>query len=92
MKKMLTADAFSVLELPERDLLGALIHIGGISVGDVSVLENFLNKSFNNWSISVLSGNKVDVTVKDNLNDLTLKVFCNTIVGVVAQSCSYVKI
>jgi hypothetical protein len=92
MKKMLTADAFSVLELPERDLLGALIHVGNVYVGDVSVLENILNKSFNNWDISVLSGNDVNVTVKDNVNDLQLNVFCNTIVGVIAQSCSFVKI
>ena len=92
MKKMLTADAFSVLELPERDLLGALIHVGNITLGEISVLENFLNKSFNNWTISVLSFNNVNVTVKDNVNDLQLSVFCNQIVAVLSASCSYVKI
>ena len=92
MKKMLTSDAFSVLELPERDLLGALIHVGNITLGEISVLENFLNKSFNNWTISVLSFNNVNVTVKDNVNDLQLSVFCNQIVAVLSASCSYVKI
>jgi hypothetical protein len=92
MKKMLTADAFSVLELPERDLLGALIHVGNITLGEISVLENFLNKSFNNWTISVLSFNQVNVTVQDNVNDLQLTAFCDSVVTVLNATCSFVKI
>lgn len=77
----------SIFELPGRELLGGLIHISGISI-DVSVLENLLNHSFNNWTINVLSGNQVDVTVQDNLSQNDLEVFCNQVVAVLSAQCN----
>jgi hypothetical protein len=68
MKQFLPANVIesqSIFELPERDLLNARAHITSLDV-DVVVAwltANILN--FNISNISVLSGNDVDVTVKD---------------------------
>ena len=76
-----------VLELPDRELLGGLIHISGNDI-DIAVLTALLNGSFNNWTISVLSFNKVDVNVSDNLSQNDLDAFCNQVVAVLSAQCS----
>jgi hypothetical protein len=99
MKKMLTRDAFeTVLELPDRELLGTLIsirtgplHVGPINNNDVTVLSDIANHSFNNWRISVLNDNELDLDVEDNLSDNTVAVFCNQVVAVLALQCAAVK-
>jgi hypothetical protein len=75
----------SVLELPDRELLGALIDIDGPI--NVAVLSFLLNGSFNHWSISALNGNHVTVTVSDNVSQNTVNVFCNQVVAVLAAQC-----
>jgi hypothetical protein len=76
----------SVVELPDRELLGALIDISGLFI-DVSVLEALLNGSFNGWTISVLNDNHITVTVTDNLSQNDLDVFCNQVVAVLSAQC-----
>lgn len=75
------------LELPARELLGGLIHLTGTHI-DVSILENLLNGSFNSWTINVLDGNDIDVTVSDNVSNNDLAVFCNQVVAVLSAQCS----
>lgn len=87
--QMLSAAEFAaqtVLELPDRDLLDATITITGNHV-DVSVLEDLLNHSFDNWSISALNGNTVTVNVIGNLSQNDLDVFCNQVVAVASAQC-----
>jgi hypothetical protein len=76
----------SVVELPDRELLNALIDISGLFL-DVSILENLLNRSFNNWTINVLDGNHVNVNVTDNVSQNDLDVFCNQVVAVLSAQC-----
>jgi hypothetical protein len=75
-----------VLELPDRELMGGLIHISGLSI-DVSVLENLLNHSFNHWTVNILDKNDVDVTVTDVVSQNDLDVFCNQVVAVLSAQC-----
>jgi hypothetical protein len=75
-----------VVELPDRELLNALINISGLSL-DLSILEGLLNGSFNGWTISVLNGNNVTVTVTDNVSRNDLDVFCNQVVTVLSAQC-----
>jgi hypothetical protein len=77
----------SVVELPDRELLSALINISGLAI-DVSILENLLNGSFNGWTISALNGNTVTVTVTDNVSRNDLDVFCNQVVAVLSAQCN----
>jgi hypothetical protein len=79
-------DSQSVLDLPDRELLGGLINITCAFL-DVSVLENLLNASFNGWTINVLNANQVTVTVTDNVSKNDLDVFCNQVVVVLAAQC-----
>lgn len=79
-------EAQTVLDLPERELLDATITISGNSL-DVSVLENLLNQSFNNYSIFVADFNNVTVNVKDNVSRNDLDVFCNQVVAVLSAQC-----
>jgi hypothetical protein len=75
----------SVLELPDRELLGALIDIDGPI--NLLVLTSLLNGSFNGWTISALNGNHVTVTVSDNVSQDTVNVFCNQVAAVLAAQC-----
>jgi hypothetical protein len=77
----------TALELPDREMLGALIEINGLFI-DVSVLENLLNGSFNGWTISVLNDNHVTVEVTDNVSQNYLNVFCNQVVAVLSAQCN----
>jgi hypothetical protein len=76
----------TALELPDRELLDALIDITGLFI-DVSILETLLNNSFNGWTINVLNGNHVTVTVTDNVSRNDLDVFCNQVVAVLSAQC-----
>jgi hypothetical protein len=47
----------AVLELPERELLGALITVySPIKIIDLNVLNVLLRNSFNHWDVNVLRG------------------------------------
>lgn len=74
-----------VVELPDRELLDAVFVISG-SI-DIGLLQNLLNDSFNNWSISVLDDNNVQVNVYDNLTDTQVSAFCNETVSVMSVEC-----
>jgi hypothetical protein len=76
----------TIVELPDRELLGAFISITGHV--DVSVLETVLNGSFNGWSISILNDNSVSVTVYDNITETELNVFCTEAVTTLSAQCS----
>jgi hypothetical protein len=76
----------TVLDLPDRELLGGLITINCVFL-DVSVLENLLNGSFNNWSISALNLNTATITVRDNVSQNDLDAFCNQVVTVLSAQC-----
>jgi hypothetical protein len=77
----------TVLELPERELLGGLIHISCVFL-DLSILENLLNGSFNDWSISALNANQVTITVTDNVSQNQLNAFCNQVIVVLSAQCN----
>lgn len=92
-KKALSVDELEsqvVLELPARELLGALIHVHGISV-DLDLLNVLVRNSFNNYRINVLSGNDVDIDVGDVLSDNDIAVFCNQVIAVLAAQCFTTK-
>lgn len=74
-----------VLELPSRELMDAVFLISG-SI-DIGLLQNLLHDSFNNWSISVLDDNQVQVNVHDNLTDTQVSAFCNETVSVMSVQC-----
>jgi hypothetical protein len=76
----------SILELPDREMLDALIDIDGPI--NIAVLTGLLNGSFNHWSISALNGNHVTVNVTDNVSQNDLDVFCNQVVAVLSAQCS----
>jgi hypothetical protein len=76
----------TVLELPDREVLGGLITINCVFL-DVSVLEGILNGSFNNWSITALNFNSATITVRDNVSQNDLDVFCNQVVAVLSAQC-----
>ena len=86
MLSALELESEMVLELPDRELMGGLITVSGNTI-DVSILENLLNHSFNNWSIFVLDFNTVNVTVSDNLSQNDLDVFCNQVIAVLSAQC-----
>lgn len=75
----------AVLELPRRELMGAVFWISG-SI-DIDLLEHLLNGSFRGWSISVLDNNHVQVTVQDNLTETQVRVFCNETVSAMSADC-----
>jgi hypothetical protein len=76
----------TVLQLPDRQLLGAFISISGHV--EVSILENLLNNSFRDWHITVLNDNSVSITVQDNLTQTELNVFCAESAAVLSAQCS----
>jgi hypothetical protein len=76
----------TIFELPDRELLGAFISIGGHV--EISVLEGLLNHSFRDWHISVLNDNSVDITVHDNLTQTELNVFCTEVATALSAQCS----
>jgi hypothetical protein len=89
MKTALTSadiEAQAVLELPDRELLGGALVVlyAPVTVYDLSIIENVANHTLNNWHISVLDHNKVDVDVDADV-DVTL--FCNQIVTVLSAQC-----
>ena len=88
MPSLSTAELESqtLLELPDRDLMGATFWISG-SI-DVDLLSNFLNHSFRNWHISILDHNHVQVTVEDDLTGAQVTAFCNETVSAMAASCA----
>jgi|tagenome__1003787_1003787.scaffolds.fasta_scaffold16235648_1 hypothetical protein len=74
----------SVQELPDRELMGALITV----YAPVTLtLTNLLNHSFNNWRISVIRINNVDIDVKDVVTVGDINVFCNQVVAVLSAQC-----
>jgi hypothetical protein len=76
----------TVLELPDREMLGALISIGGHI--EISVLEHLLNNSFRDWHINVVNDNSVSITVRDNVTETELTAFCNESATVLSAQCS----
>ena len=83
-------DSLTVLELPARELLGALIHVHGISL-DLALLNVLVRNSFNHYRINVLSGNDVDIEVGDVLSNNDINVFCNQVIAVLAAQCFATK-
>lgn len=79
-------EAQAVLDLPERELLAAVITITCNNL-DISVLENLLNGSFNNWSISALDGNTYVVNVSDNVNQDSVNAFCDQVGVALSAQC-----
>lgn len=75
-----------VLELPQRELMGAVFWISGSGI-DIGFLENLLNVSFTGWSISILDDNHVSVTVHDDLTQTQVSAFCNETVSVMSVEC-----
>jgi hypothetical protein len=75
-----------VLELPERELLGAIISISGHF--EVSVLQHLLNDSFHDWHIRVLNDNSVSITVQDNLTQTQVNAFCTQATTVLSVQCA----
>jgi hypothetical protein len=75
-----------VLELPDRELMGAVIWVNG-SV-DIGLLENLLNHTFRNWDISVLNNNSVHVTVEDDVTGTEITMFCNETASAMSVQCA----
>lgn len=80
-----------VIDLPDRELLWGTDHglltISGNTL-DISVLENLLNGSFNNWSINILDGNHLTVNINDNVSQNDLDLFCNQVIVVLSAQCN----
>jgi hypothetical protein len=76
----------TIVELPDRALLGAFISITGYI--DLSVLEHLLRDSFGDWRISVLNDNSVTITVRDNLTETELSVFCTQAATALSAQCN----
>lgn len=75
-----------VLELPQRELMGAVFWISGSGI-DIGLLENLLNDSFTGWSISILDDNHASVTVQDDLTETQVSAFCNETVSAMSVEC-----
>jgi hypothetical protein len=83
----------SVLELPDRELLGGtLILVYSPIVLDLD-LKNIANNAFRNAEINVVrvDHNNTNVNVNRTLSDLEITVFCNQVVAVLAAQCLSAK-
>jgi hypothetical protein len=84
-----------VLELPDRELMGALISVSGVNIGNgdsVVLLATLADKHFTNWTINVLDSDHIAVVVGDNLSGDDIAVFCDQVVAELSASCSGVLI
>jgi hypothetical protein len=87
----------SVLELPDRELLGgSLILVYAPIDLDLDVdadLRNVAQNAFKNAEINVVrvDHNHTNVNVNRNVSNIELAVFCNQIVAVLAAQCLSAK-
>jgi hypothetical protein len=78
----------TVLDLPERFLMDALITISGKI--QLSALDHLLNHYFHSWSTLVSADNNtVTINVNDEaVTDAQLKVFCTEASSQLSAGCS----
>jgi hypothetical protein len=87
----------SVLELPDRELLGGTLVLVYAPIDldlDVDVdLKNVANNAFKNAEINVIrvDHNHTNVNVNRNVSNIELAVFCNQIIAVLAAQCLSAK-
>ncbi|HEY3060339.1 MAG TPA: hypothetical protein VGL99_15370 [Chloroflexota bacterium] len=87
----------SVLELPDRELLGGTLILVYAPIDldlDVDVdLKNIANNAFGDADVNVVrvDHNYTDVNVNRNVSDIELTLFCNQIVAVLAAQCLSAK-
>ncbi len=77
-------EAQSVVELPDRELMGGLITVyAPVTV----VLVDVLNDNFDNWEINVVRLGRTDIQVIDDITIQDINVFCNQVVSVLSAQC-----
>jgi hypothetical protein len=84
-----------VLELPDRELMRAVISVTGANIGNansVVLLATLADNHFSNWTINVLAGDHVALVVCDDLSGEYVDAFCDQVVGELTATCSGVLV
>jgi hypothetical protein len=80
-----------VLELPDRELMRAVISVTGVNIGNadsVVLLATLADNHFSNWTINVLACDHVALVVCDDLSGDYVDAFCDQVVLELSASCS----
>jgi hypothetical protein len=80
-----------VLELPERQLLRAVISVSGVNIGSghsLVSLATLADKHFSDWTINVLACDHLTVVVGDDLSGDDIDAFCDQVVAELSACCS----